>query len=99
MVRKLLATLIVCGLSLQGVASADTAAGSQSSDAVLTDRVVHQLLESDRELARRVHVSTENGVVMLEATGLSSAQANRILVVVRAVPGVTKVGNRLHVGM
>jgi hypothetical protein len=34
-----------------------------------------------------------------EATGLTSVQAIRILVEVHAVPGVTKVENRLHIGM
>ncbi|HEV2704064.1 MAG TPA: BON domain-containing protein [Steroidobacteraceae bacterium] len=99
MVRKLLYTLIVCGAYLQGVASADTTTISATSDADLKDRVLHQLADSDRDIARRVHVTTENGVVTLEATGLTSIQANRILVQVHAVPGVTKVDNRLHIGM
>lgn len=99
MIRKIIVTLFVFGLSPLGVASADTAANAQSSDASITDSVVRQLSESDREVAQRVHVSTQNGVVTLEANGLTSAQANKILVVVRAVPGVTKLENRLHLRM
>jgi osmotically-inducible protein OsmY len=99
MVRPLLVTVIVCGLNLTGVVSADTAAGSQSFDADLTNRVIHQLSESDRDVAGRVHVSSQNGVVTLEATGLTNAQAIKVLVDARAVPGVTKVENQLHVRM
>jgi osmotically-inducible protein OsmY len=99
MVRRLLVAAILCGLNVWGLASADTAANSQNLDADLRDRVVRQLSESDRDVVQRVHVSTQNGVVMLEATGLTSVQVSKILVVVRAVPGVTKVENRLHVGM
>jgi osmotically-inducible protein OsmY len=99
MVRRLFATVIFCALNLQGVVSADTAAPSESFDTDLTNRVVSRLSESDRDVARRVHVSAENGVVTLEATGLTNAQAVKILVDVRAVPGVTKVKNRLQVRM
>jgi osmotically-inducible protein OsmY len=99
MIKKLFVTAIVCGLNLPGIASADTTAIPQSVDSDLTGRVVRQLAESDRDVAQRVHVSTESGVVTLAATGLTSAQAMKILVVVRAVPGVTKVENRLQVGM
>lgn len=99
MVRRLLVTSIICGLTLQGIVFADTAGDSQSSDTDLTDRVVRQLSKSDRVIAPRVRVSTENGIVTLEASGLTSAQAFKILVEVRAVPGVTKVNNRLRVGM
>jgi osmotically-inducible protein OsmY len=91
--------VIVCGLNLQTAAFADTASGSQSGDADLRDRVIRQLSDSDRDVAQRIHVSTDNGVVTLEATGLTSMQATKVVVLVRAVPGVTKVENRLHLGM
>jgi osmotically-inducible protein OsmY len=99
MVRKLFVTLVVCGLNLPAAVFADTGAGAQGVDAGLRDRVVRQLSESDRDVAQRIHVSTDNGVVTLEATGLTYTQVARILVVVRAVPGVIKVENRLHLGM
>jgi len=99
MPRSLLVTIIICGLNLPGGASADASAGSQDLDADLTNRVVRQLSEADRDVVDRVHVSTAKGVVTLEASGLTSAQAMKILLDVRAVPGVTKVQNRLHVRM
>jgi len=99
MVSRVLVAVMVCGVNLLGVGSAATAADSQSFDADLANRVARQLSESDRDIAQRVHVSTQNGVVTLEAAGLTSAQATKILVVVRAVPGVTKVENQLHVRM
>lgn len=99
MVRKLVGTLIVCGLCLSGLAAADTTARSDTSDADLVDRVVHQLATSERDIAGRVHVSAANGVVTVEATGLTTVQATKVLVEVHAVPGVTKVENRLHIRM
>jgi osmotically-inducible protein OsmY len=99
MIKRLFVAVIVCGLNLQTAAFADTASGSQSGDADLRDRVIRQLSDSDRDVAQRIHVSTDNGVVTLEATGLTSMQATKVVVLVRAVPGVTKVENRLHLGM
>jgi osmotically-inducible protein OsmY len=97
MIRTRLVTAIVCGLSLQSVAFAQTAAGSQVFDADITNRVVQQLSESNRDVARRIRVSTENGVVTLEGTVFTPTQIAKILMVVRALPGVTKVDNRLRV--
>jgi BON domain len=97
MFRTLLVTAIVCGLSLHSVAFAQTAAGPQGFDADITNRVVQQLSESDRDVARWIHVSTENGVVTLEGTVFTPTQIAKILTVVRALPGVIKVDNRLRV--
>jgi osmotically-inducible protein OsmY len=99
MTRALLVAVVVCGLNLHNVAFAQTAAGSQGFDADITTRVVQQLSESDHDVARRIHVSTENGVVVLEGTVFTSTQIAKILTVVRALPGVTKVDNRLRVVM
>jgi osmotically-inducible protein OsmY len=99
MMKTLLVAAIICGLGLQSVAFADAAAGSQGLDTDITSRVVHQLSESDRDVARRIHVSTENGVVTLEGTVFTSAQAIKIQTDVRALPGVTKVENHLHIVM
>jgi osmotically-inducible protein OsmY len=99
MIRTLLVTMIVCGLGLQSVALADPVAGSQGPDTDITNRVVQQLSESDRDVARRIHVSTENGVVTLEGTVPTTIQAAKVLSVVRALPGVSKVENRLRITM
>lgn len=99
MIRTLFATVIVCALSLQSIASADSVAGSQGLDTDVTNRVVRQLSEFDSNVARRIHVSTENGVVTLEGTVFTGNQVARILTVVRGLPGVNKVENRLHIGM
>ncbi len=98
MIRTLFVT-VVCGLSLQSVAFAQTAAGSQSLDVDVTNRVVSQLTETDLQVARQIHVSTENGVVTLEGTVLTPSQVTKVLTEVRAIPGVTKVKNRLQIIM
>ena len=99
MIRTLLIPVIVCGLSLQSVAFAETAAGSQGVDTDITNRVVQQLSQSDREVVRQIHVSTENGVVTLEGTVLTGTQLTKVLSDALAVPGVTKVNNRLQIIM
>ncbi len=99
MIKRILVTVTLCGLSLSAVTFADPATSSQGPDADITSRVVRQLSESDRDVARRIHVSTENGVVRLEGGGFTGTQAAKVLMTVRAVPGVTKVENRLRIGM
>jgi osmotically-inducible protein OsmY len=91
--------LMVLGFNLQALAHADTSAATQGSDAEITDRVIHVLTESDGDIAGRIHVSTENGVVTLEASGLTSAQALKALQHARQVSGVTQVRNRIRVRM
>jgi hyperosmotically inducible periplasmic protein len=88
--------LIVLGSSLQSRARADSPA-TQGSDAEITDRVVQALAESDGETAGRIHVSTVNGVVTLEGSGLSNAQVLKALQRAHQVSGVTEVRNRLKV--
>ena len=100
MIRRLLATAIVCGfMLLHNGAYADPASVAQGSDADITDRVSHKLVEADRDVGPRIHVSTVNGVVTLEGTVFSNSQVLRALEQARAVSGVLKVQNHLHVRM
>jgi osmotically-inducible protein OsmY len=90
--------LIVLGSNLQALAQSDAPA-AQGSDAEITARVIHALAETDGDVAGRIHVSTANGVVTLEGTGLSSAQVLKALQQAHQVSGVTQVRNRLKVRM
>lgn len=87
----------VCGLMLQGAAFADTSNPLQSSDAEITDRVVHKLLEADAKVAQRIRVSTLNGVVTLEGSVFTPSQELKALGDTSKVTGVVQVKNRLHV--
>ena len=99
MVRRLLVAAILCGSSLLQGAYADTPAAAQGSDAEITDRVIHKLADTDRDIAPRIRVSTVNGVVTLEGTVFSNNQALQAVGDARAVAGVVKVRNRLTVRM
>ncbi len=79
MVRKLLVAAMVCGFSLQGAAYADGTPTIRASDADISHRVTQTLLQADRDVAQRIHVSTVNGVVTLEGTLFSSSQVLKVL--------------------
>lgn len=89
--------LMVSGSHLPDRALADTPAATQGSDAEITDRVVHALADAQGDVAGRIQVSTVNGVVTLEGSGLTSAQALKAVQGARQVGGVTEVRNRLKV--
>jgi osmotically-inducible protein OsmY len=96
--RRLVLTA-VCGLICQGAAFADSLNPVQGSDTEITDRVVHKLIEADADVARRIRVSTLNGVVTLEGTVLSASQVFKVMGDAGKVTGVVHVKNRLHVQM
>ncbi len=89
----------VCGLVWQGAAIADSPYPAQGSDAEITDRVAQMLLKADADVARRIRISTLNGVVTLEGTVLSASQIFKVLGDAGKVTGVVQVKNRLHVQM
>ena len=99
MVRRLLVAAIVCALNVPGGVFAAAPAVAQGSDAEITDRVMHKLLEEEGDLAQRVHVSTVNGVVTLEGRLTTNSQVLKVLGDAHAVAGVTKVTNHLTTRM
>lgn len=99
MLQRRLVLAAMCGLVLQGAAYADSQTGVQSSDTEITDRVVHELMKADADVARRVSVSTLNGIVTLEGTVFTPAQVLKIAGDVGRVSGVVQVKNRLRVRM
>lgn len=99
MISRRLVLAIVGGLALQGAAYADPSTPVQASDADITDRVVHKLVKMDPDVAPRIRVSTEGGVVTLDGTVFTGTQLVKVLGDARAVSGVVKVENRLHVQM
>jgi osmotically-inducible protein OsmY len=99
MVRSCFLATLVCGLSLQGAAFADTSSGTQASDTEISTRVAQALQQNDRDVAARIHVSTLNGVVTLEGTTFSNSQTIKVLRDASGVSGVVKVQSRLHVAL
>jgi osmotically-inducible protein OsmY len=95
MVRKLLATAMLCGLILQCAAQAANYAAVPASDSEITDRVMHKIKEADPGIAQRIRVSTSDGVVTLEGTLFTFGEIQQVLNATRTVPGVAKVQNRL----
>lgn len=87
------------GLLLQGVAAADSPDAVQTSDIDITNRVIKKLLTADADVARRISVSTLQGVVTLEGTVFTASQVFKVLGDVGKVSGVVQVRNRLHVQM
>jgi len=99
MVRRLLVAAIACALNIPGGVFAATASVAQGSDAEITDRVMHKLLEDDSDVAQRIHVSTVNGVVTLEGKLTTNSQVLKVLGDAQTVAGVTRVKNRLFARM
>ena len=99
MLPRRLVFVAVCGLVWHGAAFADSPNPVQSSDAEITDRVAQMLLKADADVARRIRVSTQNGVVTLEGTVLSTSQVFKVASDAGKVTGVAQVKNRLHVQM
>ena len=95
MLQRRLVLAAICALAAQTVARADTPS-VQSSDTEITDRVVQRLLKTHADVARRIRVSTLNGVVTLDGTVFTLAQVSRIAAEAGRVSGVVRVKNRLH---
>ena len=89
----------VCGLIWHGATYADPPNSVDGTDTEITNRVVHKLIEADADVARRIRVSTLNGVVTLEGTVLSPSQIFKVMGDAGKVSGVVQVKNRLHVQM
>ncbi|HXS26209.1 MAG TPA: BON domain-containing protein [Steroidobacteraceae bacterium] len=99
MLQRRLVLAAMCGLVVHGVAYADSQTDVQSSDTEINDRVVHELMKADADVARRIDISTLNGVVTLEGTVFTPAQVLKIAADAGRVRGVVQVRNRLRVRM
>ena len=87
----LASVLLLCPISIA------TSAGAQPvSDAQISEQVVAALGQIDKEQARRLLVSTQDGVVTLTGS-VSSGVALRALTAAKGVQGVTKVRNRMTI--
>ena len=70
-----------------------------ANNQMVADNIEQALVQSSAlEEADQVQVSVKDGVVTLEGVAASSEQRSRIESVVRRVPGVNSVNNRMNVG-
>ncbi|MFL6664800.1 MAG: BON domain-containing protein [Rhizobacter sp.] len=79
-------------------ASAIDHAGDVAADALLTAKVKTALLADEHAKALRIDVDTRGGVVTLNGTADSAANASRAETIARGVEGVKSVENRLSIG-
>ena len=88
----LLATvLVLCSLRIAIAADAPPVSDSQ-----ITEQIIAALGQIDKEQARRVQVSTQDGVVTLSGS-LSPGVALKVLNTAKGVEGVKKVRNRMSI--
>ena len=88
---------IVAGTFLMTSAAwaANTNDTAKPTDDQITERVRSTLIEKDPEIARRVQIVTQDGVVTLSGNALSPGYVGDLLRDARKVEGVVKVENHL----
>jgi len=96
MTRNQLLSIIASAflVSTMTVARAEDAT-KPSSDAQITERVKSTLFEKDRDIAARIQISTQDGVVTLSGNALTPQYALNVLHDASKVDGVVKVQNHL----
>jgi osmotically-inducible protein OsmY len=92
-----LLSVTVSALLLTTAAIAQADVVEKSSDAQISERVKAQLIEKDRDVARYIAVTTQDGVVTLSGNALSPQYAANALRDAGQVDGVVKVKNHLKV--
>jgi osmotically-inducible protein OsmY len=73
-------------------------AGARMDEASVTNRVIQALAESGEMTPSRIAVDAVGGEVVLKGLVVSSEERARADEIARAVPGVSRVTNRLEVG-
>jgi hyperosmotically inducible protein len=91
-IQTLIAAAAGC-LALLGVAQS----AEPVSDSQITDQVVAKLSQTNPDQARRLQVSTKDGVVTLSGAATSGNAAFKAIQQARSVEGVVKVENRLSI--
>lgn len=92
-----LALMAGCAQMGGGMGGSSTAASAQMSDSAITDRIKSNLAADPelKEVAPKLGVSTEKGVVTLKGEIKSMALRRKVESIVRDVPGVKSMDNRL----
>jgi osmotically-inducible protein OsmY len=97
MTRNQLLSVVTGTFLMTSVAVAHADDTVNSTDAQITERVRSALIEKDPDIARRVRIVTQDGVVTLSGNALSPGYVVNLLRDARKVDGVVKVENDLTV--
>lgn len=74
--------------------AADAPANGPAGDVQITDQVVDAIRAVDPSAARRLQVTTKDGIVTLRGQAYTSYNVSKALSAAKSVPGVSKVLNR-----
>ncbi len=91
-----LLAIALCGLAV-GTALADNGSDHPVKDSYITSKVKAELAKDKGTSARHIHVTTKDGVVMLDGTVKSEAEKELAEKDAKRVAGVTDVRNDLTV--
>ncbi|HTV78902.1 MAG TPA: BON domain-containing protein [Steroidobacteraceae bacterium] len=94
--NQLLSVVAGTFLMSSAVWAANTDA-AKSTDAQITERVRSVLIQKDPNIARRVQIETQDGVVTLSGNALAPGYVMNLLRDTRHVDGVVKVENHLTI--
>ncbi|HEX3838785.1 MAG TPA: BON domain-containing protein [Steroidobacteraceae bacterium] len=97
MTRNQLLSVVTGTFLMTFVAVAHAANSVNSTDTQITDRVRSELSQKDPDIAPRVRIVTQDGVVTLSGNALSPGYVVNLLRDARKVDGVVKVENHLTV--
>jgi hyperosmotically inducible protein len=83
-----------------GAFAGDTMKSDQPvTDTMITTKVKAELAKDKATKAKEIHVTTKDGVVMLDGTVLSEAEKEKAETDAKGIKGVVSVTNNLHVAM
>ncbi len=95
MARNQLLSIIASTLLVTTITVARAEDAVKPTDAQITERVKSKLFEKDREIAARIQISTQEGVVTLSGSALTPQYEINAIRDASKVDGVVKVHNRL----
>jgi osmotically-inducible protein OsmY len=96
MSRKPLLSIIASAILLTTMTVASAENATKPTDEQITENVKSKILERDHDLAARIQVSTQDGVVTLSGNVLTPQYALNALHDAGLVDGVVKVQNHLR---
>ena len=95
MTRNQVLSIIAGALLISTMTVARAEDATKSTDAQITERVKSTLFEKDRDIAPRIQISTQDGVVTLSGNALTPQYAVNVIHDASRVDGVVKVQNHL----
>jgi|HubBroStandDraft_5_1064220.scaffolds.fasta_scaffold309241_2 osmotically-inducible protein OsmY len=95
MTRNQLLSIIASAFLVGTMTVANAADATKPTDSQITERVKSTLFDKDRDIAPRIQVSTQDGVVTLSGNALTPQYAVSVIHDASRVDGVVKVQNHL----